>query len=98
MSSSIEDNVPEQEPIEQETVEKGEEFWSEPAVQAQGIFRELYQSGGKSEDELLQVLSAFSTSMGFTDYWARQGFITEVVSSNQRKYVLSQRAVLELEY
>ena len=101
MSSSIsDDNVQEPEPTdraEQETREQGEEFWSEPAVQAQAIFRDLYRAGGKNEDELLQTLSANSTSMGWLDYWARQGFINEVISSNERKFVLSQRAILELE-
>jgi len=105
MSQSISDeNTPNQEPSEAGHSEPASEpeapadtLWLEPHVESQSIFKEIFSAGGKSEEELLQTLFTFATNMGWVDYWAREGFITEVVSSNERRFVLSRRAVLELE-
>ena len=105
MSQSISDeNTPNQEPQEAEPTEPTSEpeapadtLWTEPHVSSQSIFKEIFSAGGKSEEELLQTLYAFATNMGWVDYWAREGFITEVVSSSERRFTHSRRAVLELE-
>lgn len=72
-------------------------LWSEPRVPSQRIFREMFTAGAKTEQELERLLSAHSTTMGWADYWAREGFLTEVVSGLEKHITLSRRAVLELE-
>lgn len=71
--------------------------WAEPHVAAKAIFTELFRSGGKSESELQQLLGAHATTMGWAEYWAREGFLTQVVNSSGRTFQLSNRAVMELE-
>ncbi len=71
--------------------------WAEPQVAAKAIFTELFRSGGKSENELQQLLGVHATTMGWADYWAREGFLTQVAGSGGRSYQLSNRAVMELE-
>ena len=72
-------------------------LWSEPRVPSQRIFREMFTAGAKTEQELERLLAAHSTTMGWADYWAREGFLTEVVSGLEKHITLSRRAVLELE-
>ncbi|MBI2886827.1 MAG: hypothetical protein HYY02_06430 [Chloroflexi bacterium] len=71
--------------------------WSEPHVSSQRMFRDIFNSGGKSAQELEQLLLAFSVNTEWVQYWEKEGFLTEVVSGQERHIALSRRAVLELE-
>ncbi|MEK7216983.1 MAG: hypothetical protein AAB289_15460, partial [Chloroflexota bacterium] len=71
--------------------------WAEPHVAAKAIFTELFRAGAKNENELEQLLGAHATTMGWADYWAREGFLTQVANSSGKTFQLSNRAVMELE-
>ena len=71
--------------------------WLEPQVQSLAIFTELFRAGDKSQAELEQLLTRYTTSMAWTDFWAREGYITEVVRGSERRYTLSGKAALVLE-
>lgn len=73
------------------------ELWTEPKVPAQQILIAIYKTGGKSEPELEEILNRSGSTMGWADYWARQGFLKAVVRGSERRYELSKRALLELE-
>lgn len=72
-------------------------LWSEPRVSSQRMFRDIFNSGGKTHQELEQLLVAFSVNPEWVHYWEKEGFLTEVVSGQEKHIALSRKAVLELE-
>ena len=71
--------------------------WLEPKVQSLAIFTELFRSGDKTEGELEQLLARYTTTMAWADFWAREGYIAEVVRGSERRYAVSGKAALVLE-
>ena len=71
--------------------------WLEPEVQSLAIFTELFRAGDRTETEMEQLLTRYTTTMAWTDFWAREGFITEVVRGSERRFTLSGKAALVLE-
>ena len=71
--------------------------WLEPQVQTLAIFTELFRAGDRTEAQLEQLLNQHSTTMAWTDFWAREGYIAEVVKGSERHFALSGKAVLVLE-
>ncbi len=71
--------------------------WLEPQVQTLAIFTELFRLGDSTEAQLQELLSRHTTTMAWTDFWAREGYLTEVVRGSERRFALSGRAVLMLE-
>ena len=74
-----------------------EDLWGEPTVPTQRILTDIFKSGGKSPAEMQDLLNRNQTTMGWLEYWSRQGFLREVVKGREKQYVLSRRALLELE-
>lgn len=72
-------------------------LWVEPQVASRAIFTELFRTGGKSLEELQWLLSTHQTTLGWADYWAQQGYLTQVQSNGGQRFQLSHKAVLELE-
>ncbi len=71
--------------------------WLEPRVQSLAMFTELFRSGDRTEAEMEQMLTRHTTTMAWTDFWAREGYITEVVRGSERRFTLSGKAALLLE-
>ena len=71
--------------------------WLEPQVQSLAIFTELFRAGDRTEAEMEQLLTRYTTTMAWTDFWAREGYITEVVRGSERRFTLSGKAALVLE-
>lgn len=71
--------------------------WLEPQVQTLAIFTELFTVGDRTEAEMEQILNRHSTTMAWTDFWAKEGYIAEVVKGSERHFALSGKAVLVLE-
>lgn len=89
--------------VEQATTPAGEAEapdprpWLEPQIQTLAIFTELFRTGDRTEAELEQLLSRYTTTMAWTDFWAKEGYIAEVVKGSERHFGLSGKAVLVLE-
>lgn len=90
----IEEASPPVEPVQEPSDPRP---WLEPQVQTLAIFTELFQAGDRTEAELEQILNRHSTTMAWTDFWAKEGYIAEVVKGSERHFALSGRAVLVLE-
>ena len=67
------------------------------SLDTQRILTDIFKSGGKSPAEMQDLLNRNQTTMGWLEYWSRQGFLREVVKGREKQYVLSRRALLELE-
>jgi len=57
----------------------------------------VFSGVGKTEAEMEQLLTRYTTTMAWTDFWAREGYITEVVRGSERRFTLSGKAALVLE-
>jgi len=90
----IEEAPPPAEPVEEAPDPRP---WLEPQVQTLAIFTELFTAGDRSEAEMEHLLNRHSTTMAWTDFWAKEGYIAEVVKGSGRHFALSGKAVLVLE-
>lgn len=71
--------------------------WLEPQVQSLAIFTELFSAGERTEAEMAQMLTRYTTTMAWSEFWAHEGYITEVVRGSERRFTLSGKAALVLE-
>lgn len=71
--------------------------WLEPQVQSLAIFTELFGAGERTEAEMAQMLTRYTTTMAWSEFWAHEGYITEVVRGSERRFTLSGKAALVLE-
>ena len=67
------------------------------SLDTQRILTDIFKSGGKSPAEMQDLLNRNQTTMGWLEYWSRQGYLREVVKGREKRYELSRRALLELE-
>ncbi len=71
--------------------------WLEPQVPSLAIFTELFNAGDRTEAEMAQMLTRHNTNMGWAQFWAQEGYLTEVIRGSERRFTLTSKACLVLE-